>query len=172
MTRGVLLMTYGSPADDLHDLADYLTAVRGGRAAPDELVAEFRRRYKVIGGSPLIPITRSQAEAVERLLRDRGVDARATVGMRFSEPSVATGLRELADAGCDEVAGIIMSPQYSGLLMGGYERAIDSHVKNLRQKLEPNPRQPRYVVTVYGVGYKLQDDERGVGQPAEEAAHA
>jgi two-component system alkaline phosphatase synthesis response regulator PhoP len=36
-----------------------------------------------------------------------------------------------------------------------YDRAIDSHIKNLRRKIEPNPRQPRYILTVYGVGYKL-----------------
>ena len=39
----------------------------------------------------------------------------------------------------------------------GYERTIDSHVKNLRRKLEPDPRHPRYVLTVFGVGYKLAD---------------
>jgi two-component system alkaline phosphatase synthesis response regulator PhoP len=38
---------------------------------------------------------------------------------------------------------------------GGYDRAIDSHIKNLRRKIEPNPREPRYVLTVYGVGYKM-----------------
>ena len=38
----------------------------------------------------------------------------------------------------------------------GYERAIDSHVKNLRQKLEPDPRRPRYILTVHGVGYRLE----------------
>ena len=38
---------------------------------------------------------------------------------------------------------------------GGYDRAIDSHIKNLRRKIEPEPRQPRYVLTVYGVGYKV-----------------
>ncbi len=37
----------------------------------------------------------------------------------------------------------------------GYERAIDSHVKNLRQKIESDPRRPRYVITVFGVGYKF-----------------
>ena len=37
----------------------------------------------------------------------------------------------------------------------GYERSIDSHVKNLRRKLEPDPRQPRYIATVIGVGYKF-----------------
>jgi len=37
----------------------------------------------------------------------------------------------------------------------GYERTIDSHIKNLRKKLELDPEHPRYIITVYGVGYKL-----------------
>lgn len=128
---GVLLMTYGSPAEDLHDLADYMAAVRGGRPAPDELVTEFRRRYELIGGSPLVPITRQQAAAVQARLRDDGVDALAAVGMRFSAPSIVDGLRDLADAGCSTVSAIIMSPQYSELLMAGYRRALDAAVDEL-----------------------------------------
>jgi ferrochelatase len=128
---GVLLMTYGSPADDLHDIAEYLAAVRGGRPAPPDVVDEFRRRYQVIGGSPLIPLTRAQAAAVEEHLRAEGLDAAATVGMRFSEPSIRTGLRELADLGCTSVTAIVMSPQYSELLMAGYRRAIDAAADEL-----------------------------------------
>jgi protoporphyrin/coproporphyrin ferrochelatase len=128
---GVLLMTYGSPAADLHDIEDYLAAVRGGRPAPDELVAEFRRRYEAIGGSPLIPITREQAAAVAERIRSDGVHAVATVGMRFSEPSIADGLHELADLGCETVSAIVMSPQYSELLMAGYRRALDAAVAEL-----------------------------------------
>ena len=45
-----------------------------------------------------------------------------------------------------------------GVAFETYERAIDSHVKNLRRKLEPDPRRPRYVLTVYGVGYRFADD--------------
>jgi len=37
----------------------------------------------------------------------------------------------------------------------GYERTIDAHVKNLRKKIEPSPKNPRYVETVFGVGYRL-----------------
>jgi two-component system alkaline phosphatase synthesis response regulator PhoP len=37
----------------------------------------------------------------------------------------------------------------------GYDRAIDSHIKNLRRKIEPDPREPRYILTIYGVGYKF-----------------
>ncbi|MFC1917675.1 response regulator [Chloroflexota bacterium] len=38
----------------------------------------------------------------------------------------------------------------------GYERTVDSHVKNLRKKLEVDPEHPAYITTVYGVGYKLE----------------
>jgi DNA-binding response OmpR family regulator len=37
----------------------------------------------------------------------------------------------------------------------GYERTIDAHVKNLRKKIEPDPKRPRYVETVFGTGYRL-----------------
>jgi two-component system alkaline phosphatase synthesis response regulator PhoP len=39
----------------------------------------------------------------------------------------------------------------------GVERTLDSHIRNLRHKIEPDPRQPRYIQTVYGVGYRLGD---------------
>ncbi len=45
-----------------------------------------------------------------------------------------------------------------GVAFESYERAIDAHVKNLRRKLEPDPREPRYILTVYGVGYKLAEE--------------
>jgi DNA-binding response OmpR family regulator len=44
-----------------------------------------------------------------------------------------------------------------GLETESFERAVDAHVKNLRRKLEPDPRNPRYVLTVYGVGYRFAE---------------
>jgi DNA-binding response OmpR family regulator len=44
-----------------------------------------------------------------------------------------------------------------GVAFDSYERAIDAHVKNIRRKIEPDPRAPRYLLTVYGVGYRLAD---------------
>jgi DNA-binding response OmpR family regulator len=44
-----------------------------------------------------------------------------------------------------------------GVAFESYERAIDAHVKNIRRKIEPNARAPRYLLTVYGVGYRLTD---------------
>jgi DNA-binding response OmpR family regulator len=44
-----------------------------------------------------------------------------------------------------------------GIEAESFDRAIDAHVKNLRHKLEADPRNPRYVLTVHGVGYKFAE---------------
>ncbi len=45
-----------------------------------------------------------------------------------------------------------------GVAYAGFDRSIDAHIKNLRRKLETDPLDPRYVLTVYGVGYKFTDE--------------
>jgi ferrochelatase len=121
-STGVLLMTYGSPDSlEREDVRAYLARVRGGREPDPELVDEFTRRYRLIGGSPLIGITREQAAALSAEL-----GWPVEVGMRFSEPSIETGLRALATTGATSVVAIVLSPQHSALLMGGYSAAIDA----------------------------------------------
>jgi DNA-binding response OmpR family regulator len=44
-----------------------------------------------------------------------------------------------------------------GVAFESYERAIDAHIKNIRRKIEPVPGEPRYILTVYGVGYRFAD---------------
>lgn len=118
---GVLLMTYGSPASlEREDIRSYLARIRGGREPDAELVEEFTRRYQVIGGSPLVEITRAQAAALGESL-----GWPVEVGMRFSEPSILAGLSALAERGVEHVAAIVLSPQFSPLLMGGYAKAIE-----------------------------------------------
>ena len=46
--------------------------------------------------------------------------------------------------------------QAQGNAFEGYERTIDAHIKNIRIKMEPNPREPVYIQTVFGLGYKLE----------------
>ena len=46
-----------------------------------------------------------------------------------------------------------------GVAFESYERAIDAHVKNIRRKLEPDPARPRFLLTVYGVGYRFAELE-------------
>lgn len=49
--------------------------------------------------------------------------------------------------------------QAQGSAFEGYERTIDAHIKNIRIKLEPNPKKPTYIQTVFGIGYKLDTGE-------------
>jgi ferrochelatase len=121
MKTGVILMTYGSPKDRA-DVGAYLTRVRGGRPPSEETTREFERRYDLIGGSPLIPITQAQARGLERAL---GGEFVCGAGMRFSEPSVAVVVGELVERGAGRILGIIISPQYSPIIMGGYRAALD-----------------------------------------------
>ena len=50
----------------------------------------------------------------------------------------------------EELITFVLGEDYEG-----YDRTIDTHVKNLRQKIETNTKDPQYVVTIYGVGYKF-----------------
>jgi DNA-binding response OmpR family regulator len=52
--------------------------------------------------------------------------------------------------------------QVFGYDYGGLERTVDTHVKNLRKKIEPEPADPTYVKTVYGIGYKFTEDRSNV----------
>lgn len=121
-TTGVLLMTFGT-ASSVADVSRYLSSVRGGREVPPDLVSEFRRRFELVGGSPLIEITARQAEALEsRLNRSRYV---VRAGMRHSEPTIRAAIQELVEAGAARIIGIVLSPQFSPRLMTGYLTALE-----------------------------------------------
>jgi len=118
-------MTYGAPRDAA-DMSGYLARVRGGREPAPELVTEFISRYERIGWSPLVRITAAQAAALGKAL---GSGWRVTSGMRFSEPSVRDAVEALGPV--ERVVGIVLSPQFSPLLMSGYGTALASAADEL-----------------------------------------
>jgi protoporphyrin/coproporphyrin ferrochelatase len=124
---GVLLLTFGSAVTSA-DVPDYLRSVRGGREPSDELIAEFTRRFDLIGRSPLIDITLEQAAALQRALveRDGAGSFQVAAGMLHSAPHVEDSLRTLVDGGAATVIAIVLAPQYSPLILSGYQRAIES----------------------------------------------
>ncbi|HJT99663.1 MAG TPA: ferrochelatase [Actinomycetes bacterium] len=124
---GILLMTYGSAAN-AEEVPAYLRSVRGGRDADPELVAEFQRRYRLIGWSPLVRITLEQGAELQRLLdREHGQGRyRVEVGMLHSKPTIDEAVARLAVAGVQRLVGIVLSPQWSPVIMGGYRRALDA----------------------------------------------
>jgi len=160
-TIGVLLMSYGA-ARTPEDVPAYMNHVYHGKA-PQELIEEFQRRYRLVGGSPLIEITRQQAEALRDLLQaEAGEGTRfvAEVGMRHTPPWIADGLRSLVEQGARRIVAIIMSPQYSPIIMGGYHRAIEEALREL----------PSYVqVTIAGPWHTEPDFIEALAQRVREA---
>lgn len=131
---GVLLMTYGSPAK-LDDVPIFLKNVYGGREASSEVIAEFRRRYDLIGGSPLVRITREQAAALQDKLNSESTDGTTYsvgAGMRFAPPFIADVVPDVA-ANAQTLVGVIMSPQFSPIIMSGYVRSLEDAVKELNR---------------------------------------
>jgi ferrochelatase len=131
---GVILMTYGSPAT-LDDIPVYLQNVRGGRAADEALITEFRRRYDLIGGSPLLRITREQAAMLQDELNRQHPDGplfHVDAGMRFAPPFIADVVPEVA-AGAQELIGVIMSPQFSPIIMSAYVRTLQDAASGLQR---------------------------------------
>jgi len=64
-------------------------------------------------------------------------------------------LRVLAEAPGRVYSRMQLLDKAQGSAYEGYERTIDSHIKNLRKKVETDPERPKYVITVWGVGYKF-----------------
>jgi ferrochelatase len=120
--------------------------VRGGREPTAELVVEMRRRYALIGGSPLVRITRAQALALQEELGDDYVVA---AGMRHSDPSIDDAVRDLVDRGADRIVGVCMSPQWSPRLMGGYADALSEAASRTGNPFAMAPawhREPAFIV--------------------------
>jgi len=124
---GVLLMTFGS-AVTADDVPAYLASVRHGSEPSAEVLAEFRRRYTLIGRSPLIDITRAQAAALQALLNtEEGAGTYLVeVGMLHSSPWIEDAVKSLTDRGMTRVLGIVLAPQYSPIIMGGYVRRLEA----------------------------------------------
>ena len=117
MTIGVAVMAYGTPSS-LGDVLAYYTHIRRGRPPTDDQVAELRSRYEAIGGtSPLLAITRAQADLVAAEL---GEGFTVALGMKHAPPFIEDAVAELADAGVDRVVGVVLAPHYSRASVGDY----------------------------------------------------
>ncbi len=123
-TIGVLLMAYGSP-DSLDEVEAYFADIRGGKAPSAEAVKELQARYQAIGGhSPLLEITRRQAEALETKLNEGDGAFQVFIGMRHWRPRIARAVQEMAQAGIRRAIGLALAPHYSKMSVGAYIEAV------------------------------------------------
>ena len=133
---GVLLVAHGT-VSDLDDLPAFLARIRHGRPAPPELLADLRRRYEVVGGSPLLEITRAQAGALGRLL---GLPV--LVGMRLWNPSVEDALRGAAHLGVRRLVVLPLAPFSVSVYWHAAQRSLENVQAELGErapKLVPVP---------------------------------
>ena len=101
----------------------------GGLLRAGDLTIDLQRRSVRRDGTP-IELTATEFELLAILAREPG------------RPFTRTQLLELA----------------YDVSYAGFDRTVDAHIKNLRRKIEPDPRNPRYILTIYGVGYKFAED--------------
>jgi ferrochelatase len=105
------------------DIIDFPFA-RIGRKPLARLISTTRARkvehhYAAIGGgSPIRKFTEMQAIALQRELRDRGVDAHCVVAMRYWHPFTSEAVEQLKSLGCDEIVLLPLYPQYSSTTTG------------------------------------------------------
>ena len=124
---GVVLMAYGTPRRS-EEIEAYYTDIRRGRPPTPEALADLVSRYDAIGGiSPLATLTENQRDALQSALDERRPGQfDVTLGLKHAEPKVETGARELAEAGCTRIVGLVLAPHFSSYSIGQYqERARD-----------------------------------------------
>jgi two-component system alkaline phosphatase synthesis response regulator PhoP len=106
----------------------------GGLLRAGDLAIDVQRRSIRRGNTP-IDLTATEFDLLAILAREPG------------RPFTRTQLLELA----------------YDINFAGFDRTVDAHIKNLRRKIEPDPHNPKYILTIYGVGYKFAEDiESGV----------
>jgi DNA-binding response OmpR family regulator len=121
--------------------------------SPRELVARVKAVLRRVGGEVAIETIRVKDLVID--IPHRSVErAGSRIELTASE---FTLLKTLAtNPGRVFTRGQLLDAM-RGVSFESYERAVDAHIKNLRKKLEPDPRHPVYVLTMYGVGYRFSD---------------
>jgi len=114
------MLAYGSP-ESVDGMEAYLSDIRGGRPMTEEFVAEFQRRYRLIGGkSPLTELTYEQARATGQELVRQGYDWPVFLGMRHWSPQIKDAIGQMYIQGIEEAVAIVMAPHYSKFSVGRY----------------------------------------------------
>ncbi len=130
---------------------DYITKPFSPRAVLARARALLRRASGALTASDVLRNGDLAVDAARRTVTVAGT----AVDLTPTEYSLLLAL--LRNAGRPLSRGQLLDAVQGNPLLEGYERTVDAHIKNLRRKIEPNPADPTYVLTVFGVGYKLRE---------------
>ena len=118
---GVLVMAHGTPAST-EEIEPFYTRIRRGSPPSPEQLADLKARYERTGGvSPLARRTRAQVDGLAAQLAAVAPDRYCVAyGAKHTAPFVEDAARELADAGCRDIVGLVLTPHGSSLGAGEY----------------------------------------------------
>jgi ferrochelatase len=126
----VLLVAHGT-VEDLDQLPAFLLSIRRGRPPSEALVAEMRRRYEAIGGSPMLSATQAQASLlVERL------GCPVYVGMRFCRPSLEEAMELALAQGARKLVVLPLAPYSVSLYHAEVVQRLAAMPSGVRERLE------------------------------------
>ncbi len=129
---------------------DYVTKPFDTKELVSRVRAILRRAESKTAQKNIIQIADLYIDIDKRLVRRQEI----AVDLTHNEFDI---LRVMAENPGRVFSRMQLLDKVQGDAYEGYERTIDSHIKNLRKKIETDPEHPRYIITVYGVGYKLEE---------------
>ena len=129
---------------------DYVTKPFDPKELVSRVRAILRRAESKTGQKNIIQIADLYIDIEKRQVRRNEISVELT-------PNEFDILRVMAENPGRVFSRMQLLDKVQGDAYEGYERTIDSHIKNLRKKIETDPEHPRFVITVHGVGYKLEE---------------
>ncbi len=135
----VLLIGFGGP-EKPEEVLPFLQDVTAGKNIPVERLEKVAKQYEKIGGvSPYNLLTEEQADALEQLLKARGLDLPVKVGYAHSNPRIAETLAELSQAGKTKIFAIVMAPHRSPASYDKYVDRVNAALSALKAEGKPVP---------------------------------
>ena len=132
----------------------------------DYLTKPFNPRELLARVRAILRRSLSSESAPPRVLRHRGFE----INLDNHEAFLGANALELTPSEFDLLTMFIERPgrlftrmdileRLQGEAFAGYERTVDVHIKNLRSKIEGDPKNSKHIETVYGLGYRMAKDE-------------
>ncbi len=138
-SNAILLMGYGSP-NGADDLPEYLAEVLHGRPPSSEMVAEYVRRYRLIGGSPQNRVLASLRSKLERRVEQDRPGTRVFLGVKHGHPALRDVIPEAARAGVRHLTAVPLSPYASTWISEPYQAGVAEGIRAAASPVEVDVR--------------------------------